>query len=238
MAVEEQINEEFQSVIRHAHTGNDSPQIRQEDLDGPIKDITQDQVDALDGTGTPNSTNKYVTNDDVADDGTASKIVRLDASSQATINETPTADTHAASKGYVDDGDDQIMIAVASNTVQYRDQTETSCTGWDTRKSAIVRLPGVVRVKIRVKTSSGPNDLYWVVAGPNDEDDGGNYFAANGAYSYTQSINNTTYEYYQKDVRVRAGDEVGIFGGQVVCEDFQMNFTPTLTSTYVIEGET
>ena len=65
--------------------------------------ITEDQQDALAGTsGTPSSTNKYVTNDDVADDGTASKIVRLDANQQANINQTPTADGHAASKAYVD----------------------------------------------------------------------------------------------------------------------------------------
>jgi len=43
---------------------------------------TEVQRDALAGTsGTPSSTNKFVTNDDTADDGTASKIVRLDSSS-------------------------------------------------------------------------------------------------------------------------------------------------------------
>jgi len=66
---------------------------------------TTDEKAAIAGnSGTAvSSSNKLVDADDVTNDGTASKIVRLDSNSQATIAETPTADAHAASKKYVDD---------------------------------------------------------------------------------------------------------------------------------------
>lgn len=63
---------------------------------------TQSENDALVGTsGTPSSTNKYVTNDDTAEN-TASKVVRRKADSNVTVPTTPTATTDAASKIYVD----------------------------------------------------------------------------------------------------------------------------------------
>lgn len=42
--------------------------------------VTSDIVDALDGTGTPSSSSKYVTNDDTATTSTADKVVRADGS--------------------------------------------------------------------------------------------------------------------------------------------------------------
>jgi hypothetical protein len=67
-----------------------------------LSSVDADIVDALQGTGTPNSSNKYVTNDDTDDAGTASKVVRYDASSQIDVAAIPADATHAASKGYVD----------------------------------------------------------------------------------------------------------------------------------------
>lgn len=60
------------------------------------------QKDALVGTsGTPGSSNKYVTADDVAEN-TASKVVRRKSDSNVTVPTTPTASTDASSKSYVD----------------------------------------------------------------------------------------------------------------------------------------
>lgn len=70
------------------------------DNDGRVP--TQDENDALAGTsGTPSSTNKYVTADDVAEN-TASKVVRRKSDSNITVPTTPTASTDASSKAYTD----------------------------------------------------------------------------------------------------------------------------------------
>lgn len=64
---------------------------------------TQDENNALVGTsGTPSTTNKFVTNDDTATAATASKVARRLASGDVTVNTTPTNATDAASKAYVD----------------------------------------------------------------------------------------------------------------------------------------
>jgi len=64
------------------------------------------QKDALVGTsGTPGTSNKYVTNDDTDTAATASKVPRRSASGQITVPTTPVATTDAASKAYVDSGD-------------------------------------------------------------------------------------------------------------------------------------
>lgn len=65
--------------------------------------ITEDEQDALAGTsGTPSSSNKFVTNDDVASAATANKIARRNATGDITVPSTPSASTDAASKSYVD----------------------------------------------------------------------------------------------------------------------------------------
>jgi len=64
--------------------------------------LTADQQDALVGTsGTPSSTNKFVTNDDTAEN-TANKLVRRKSNSNVTVPATPSASTDAASKSYAD----------------------------------------------------------------------------------------------------------------------------------------
>jgi hypothetical protein len=64
---------------------------------------SQDENDALAGTsGTPSGTNKYVTNDDVAEAKTASKIARRDSNSDILVATTPTNADAATSKTYVD----------------------------------------------------------------------------------------------------------------------------------------
>ena len=65
--------------------------------------ITENEQDALVGTsGTPSTSNKYVSNDDVTEAKTASKIPRRDSNSDILVATTPTAGDAAASKTYVD----------------------------------------------------------------------------------------------------------------------------------------
>ena len=65
--------------------------------------LTAGEVQALVGTsGTPSTSNKYVTNDDTAAAATASKVARRNAGGDVTVNTTPTNATDAASKAYVD----------------------------------------------------------------------------------------------------------------------------------------
>jgi len=63
---------------------------------------TQDENDALVGTsGTPSTSNKFVTNDDVTSAKTANKIARRDANGDVLVATTPTSDDAATSKSYV-----------------------------------------------------------------------------------------------------------------------------------------
>lgn len=64
--------------------------------------LTEDQQDALAGSsGVPSATNKFVTEEDVAED-TASKAVRRKSDSNITVPASPTASTDAVSKSYAD----------------------------------------------------------------------------------------------------------------------------------------
>lgn len=77
---------------------------------------TTDENDALAGTsGTPSSSNKYVTADDVAEN-TASKAVRRKSDSNVTVPATPTATTDAASKSYTDS-----LVAAITTTIPEQD---------------------------------------------------------------------------------------------------------------------
>jgi hypothetical protein len=71
--------------------------------DNDVRIPSTDENDALAGTsGTPSSSNKYVTSDDVASAKTASKIARRDANSDVLVATTPTDGDAATSKTYVD----------------------------------------------------------------------------------------------------------------------------------------
>lgn len=77
---------------------------------------SSDEKDALAGTsGSPSTSNKYVTNDDVDTAATASKVVRREASGDVTVPLTPGDDADASSKKYVDDS----VAGFLSTTKQY-----------------------------------------------------------------------------------------------------------------------
>lgn len=64
---------------------------------------TQDENDALVGTsGTPSSSNKFITEDDVSETNDASSVVRRDSNSDVIVATTPTDSDAATSKTYVD----------------------------------------------------------------------------------------------------------------------------------------
>ena len=87
------------------------------------QNVTEDQLDAFVGTsGTPSSTNKFVTNDDVTEAKTASKIPRRDLNGDILVATTPTAGDAASSKTYTDA---QIL---ASNSKIVINTTQTTLT--------------------------------------------------------------------------------------------------------------
>lgn len=69
---------------------------------------TQDENNALLGSeGTPNNDNRYITEEDTAEN-TASKLVRRKSDSNITVPATPTASTDAVSRAYSDAGSNAI----------------------------------------------------------------------------------------------------------------------------------
>lgn len=100
---------------------------------------TQDENDALAGTsGTPSSSNKYVTNDDTAEN-TASKLVRRKSDSNITVPTTPTAGTDASSKTYTD-----TFLNIYTNGVSTHD---ASATGAETIAHGLGKTPKKIRIK-------------------------------------------------------------------------------------------
>lgn len=89
--------------------------------------LTQDQINALVGTsGTPSTSNKYVTNDDTASAATASKVARRNATGDVTVPSTPTATTDAASKAYVDSKGGIISQSTTPATSSVANTTENT----------------------------------------------------------------------------------------------------------------
>ena len=98
------------------------------DNDGRVP--TQGENDALVGTsGTPSSTNKYVTNDDTATAATASKVARRLASGDITVPATPTNSTDAASKSYVEGNPITSKIGTATYDVSTASGTQNIAHG-------------------------------------------------------------------------------------------------------------
>lgn len=84
---------------------------------------------ALAGTSwTPSGSNKYVTQDDVAEN-TASKVIRRKSDSNITVPTTPTASTDAASKEFVED---QVWAITGSSPEQVIPTKVSASTGYAT----------------------------------------------------------------------------------------------------------
>jgi len=90
---------------------------------------TQDENDALAGTsGTPSTSNKYVTNDDTAEN-TASKLVRRKSDGNITVPTTPTNSTDASSKAYADTKDIIYKNGTTTKNAQDASTTQTIAHG-------------------------------------------------------------------------------------------------------------
>lgn len=218
---------------RHVHNGSDSPKIVQSSIDGVIANITSDQVDALDGTGTPNSTNKYVTNDDVTEAKTASKIPRRDANSDILVATTPTAGDAATSKTYVDSNylsiDKSIVLTASDNEKVISETTRGNDTDTYTKvKEIIVYECGEIRTKFDLKSSVNSYVAYGVIY-------------INGVLVGTQQTNSTIY-YVTKteDFYISAGDRIqlyihGVFGtSYAYVQDFSISYDRAEGDSYDI----
>lgn len=86
------------------------------DNDGRVP--TQAENDALAGTsGTPSSSNKFVTNADTGATAVIGAVARRNSTGDVTVNTTPTATTDAASKAYVDSVTTKLTTSPAVVTV-------------------------------------------------------------------------------------------------------------------------
>lgn len=94
---------------------------------------TSDEKDALAGTGTPNSSNKYVTDDDTATAATANKVARRLAGGNVTvITESQSNNTtNAASTAYVD-----TAVAAVAATYANGDETKNAADASTTQNIA------------------------------------------------------------------------------------------------------
>lgn len=102
---------------------------------------TQGENDALVGTsGTPSSSNKYVTSDDVASAATVSKIARRDANGDVLVTASPSSATSATSKTYVDGQ----TYLTAKNGIATR--TDTTASGSQTIAHGLGRTPHQTRI--------------------------------------------------------------------------------------------
>jgi hypothetical protein len=103
---------------------------------------TQDENDALVGTsGTPSTSNKFVTDADATTAKTASKIARRDANGDVLVSTTPTSGDAAASKTYVDNSDSHAH-GIATTPTSNGTQTIAHGLGRIPRKIKITLLHG------------------------------------------------------------------------------------------------
>lgn len=116
---------------------------------------TQGENDALAGTsGTPSSSNKYVTNLDTGTSVVAGSIVRRKATTGGVaVPTTPTDTEDASSKSYVDG---KSMGCTASDTLVFSADTSSSTTSTDyiEVKRININRTGTIRVKFDIKSSN------------------------------------------------------------------------------------
>lgn len=228
--------------IDHAH--NNTPQvggqISYNDLDSPpaLTNLPSDgEKDALAGSsGTPSSSNTYITEDDATVIATASKVVRRGSSGEITVPATPTNSTDSASKGYTDTVN---LYATVSSNTQFSDDTETDLgSGTVVAKYAQVKVPGRVRLStsFKIDGGSGPASIEFLII--RDDLDGIGTVGADDIIFYSNaSFSGTSYTNINESVYVRAGDIIGIAGvsssGTLKNENFRIQFDiNTETSAY------
>ena len=193
------------------------------------------QKDALVGTsGTPGSSNKYVTNDDVSASIVSNRVVRRDGNGDVIVNNTPGGSGAAGSKAYIDLGDPTITDngVTVSNDLINSDDTEKSLTTNTYLKIKEVKIsvaPSTVtslRIKFSIKTNSSGQNAFGRIY-------------KNGVAIGTERENATPLSYveYSEDLGTfAANDLIQIYahtngGATVYCENFRFYGMDTQTIT-------
>ncbi|MCP3684628.1 MAG: hypothetical protein GY861_18330 [bacterium] len=130
---------------------------------------SQDENNALAGTqGTPSATNKYVTNDDVTEAKTASRIPRRDSNSDVLVATTPTAGDAAGSKTYIDT---QVATKLTGlNTWASATVGSSTLAGTDMIITGYLTVTAGSAIQIKTDSSNPPTTIRTAVAtGSNDD---------------------------------------------------------------------
>lgn len=195
---------------------------------------TQDENDALAGTsGTPSTSNKFVTNDDTSATAAANKVVRADGSNKIAEGYLNITNANATT---LTDGSDatslhshtQIVTCSASDTAQQSADTERSESGaaYAKHKEINMRIAGGIRVKFDLKTSSGGNTVY------------GRIYVNGVATGTEQSTASATYATYSEDLTgIQVDDDVQLYlkgdgVNSAVARNFRITYTPAASTTY------
>jgi hypothetical protein len=201
---------------------------------------SQDENDALVGTsGTPSTSNKFVTNDDTASAKTANKIARRDSNGDVLVSTTPTSGDAAASKTYVELFGGTYYVISASDNLKASADTErsTSSAGvYVAGKEIKIRFDGVLRVKFDLRANFNSNGSGTAR---------GKVYK-NGAAVGTERVNATeTYSTYSEDFSVIHGDLVQLYyqvdsnvGGRTgLCRNFRIYYDKASASDYVVNTD-
>ena len=152
--------------------------------------------------------------------GTASKVVRLDASSQATIAETPTADTHASSKKYVDDNLGGAYILEPSAVLKASADTENSTTNSSYTKTKEIKVRQIGTVTVKFDAYSTNTNIADVA------------IYINGVLTGTENRVTTSYATYTENFAVVINDLIQVYfktsTNSVYVKNFRVYYDKTL----------
>ena len=162
-----------------------------------LSGVTTDEKAALAGTsGTPSTTNKYVTNDDATTAKTADKIARRDANGDVLVSTTPSSGDSAVSKTYVSYTASDVLISSSDTLKQFNNRTTYT-------KTSEIKMfrPGVIRVKFDVAVDTAGKTIYGRIY-------------LNGVATGTERTSTheqPTYETFSEDITIAPGDLVQLY---------------------------
>lgn len=194
-----------------------------------ISGVTTDEKAALAGTsGTPSTTNKFVTAEDVTEAKTASKIPRRDSNSDVLVATTPTAGDAAASKTYVDTLTDLTFSVVVSDLLKVSADTIRTSTSdtYEKLKEIEINYTGDIRVKFEIAATAAAGTAFGRIY-------------INGIAVGTErepDEQNGNYTIFSEDVNITNGDLVQIYAKRTTDEtayikNFRIYYTVHIEKT-------